>query len=75
MALDNLILIIPSSTSVGGEQCQSVTIVGDNIRESDEMFQVLVTPVNPEDSITGPDTVTVTVLDDGDGKSQLVAVS
>ena len=73
--LDNLILTIPSSTSVGVEQCQSVTIVGDNIRESDEMFQVLVTPVNSEDSITGPDTVTVTILDDGDGKSWLVAVS
>ena len=68
-------LTIPSSTSVGINQCQSVTIVGDNIRESDEMFQILVTPVNPEDSITGPDTVTVTILDDGDGKSRLVAVS
>ena len=62
-------LIIPSSSSVGVVWCQSVTIVGDNIRESDEMFQVLVTPVNAKDSIIGPDMVTVTILDDGDGKS------
>ena len=66
-------LIIPSSSSVGVDRCQSVTIVGDNIRESDEMFQVLATPVNAKDSIVGPDTVTVTIVDDGDGKSQLAS--
>ena len=66
-------LIIPSSSSVGVDWCQSVTIVGDNIRESDEMFQVLATPVNAKDSIIGPDTVTVTIVDDGDGKPQLAS--
>ena len=66
-------LIIPFSSSVGVDRCQSVTIVGDNIRESDEMFQVLATPVNAKDSIIGPDTVTVTIVDDGDGKSQLAS--
>ena len=54
-------LTIPSSTSVGVNQCQSVIIVGDNIRESDEMFQVLVTPADSDDMVTGSSTFSITI--------------
>ena len=68
MALDNQMLIIPSSTSVGVDQCQSVTIVGDNIRESDEMFQVLVTPADSDDTVAGSSTFNITINSEpGDG--------
>ena len=68
MALDNQMLIIPSSSSVGAERCQSVTIVGDNIRESDEMFQVLVTPVDSDDTVEGSSTFNITINSEpGDG--------
>ena len=65
--LDNLTLTIPSSTPVGTSTCQSVTILGDDTLESNELFTVTLYPVNPRDSITGSNTSTVTILDDGDG--------
>ena len=61
-------LIIPSSSSVGAERCQSVTIVGDNIRESDEMFQVSVTPADSDDTVAGSSTFSITINSEpGDG--------
>ena len=53
-------------TTVGEAVCQSITIVGDDQMEEDEMFTVTVVPNNPLDTIVS-DTVTVTILDDGDG--------
>lgn len=63
-------LIIPSSSSVGVDWCQSVTIVGDNIRESDEMFQVSVIPADIDDTVTGSSTFSITINSEpGDGMS------
>jgi len=52
VALDNLLLTFPSNSAVGASVCESVTIVGDNIIENDEVFQVLVTPDDSDDQIT-----------------------
>lgn len=73
--LDNLLLTIPSSSVVGDSTCQSVTIVGDDVLESDEIFTVILYPMNPEDSITGSNTSTVTILNDGDGMSGLSSIT
>ena len=73
--LENLLLTIPSSSAVGDSTCQSVTIVGDDVLESDEIFTVILYPVNPEDSINGSSTSTVTILNDGDGMSGLSSIT
>jgi len=69
--LENLLLTILSSSVVGDSVCRSVTIVGDDVLESDEIFTVILYPVNPEDSIMGSNTSTVTILNDGDGMSSI----
>ena len=74
--LDTLMLTFPSSTSVGVNQCQSVTIVGDNIRENDEMFQVLVTPADSDDMVTGSSTFNITINSEpGDSMSCYTTLS
>lgn len=65
--LANAMLSIPSSTMQGASVCRNVTIIGDDAQEGDETFMVIISLVNPLDSIMGPDTVTVTIKDDGDG--------
>jgi len=42
--------------------CQPITILGDDIDEENETFSVIVSVASP-DSITSPDTVTVTIID------------
>jgi len=68
VALDNLLLTFPSNSAVGASVCESVTIVGDNIMENDEVFQVLVSSDDSDDQITGTPRFTITITSEsGDG--------
>ena len=59
-------IIIPSTTAVGTLVCQPITILGDTVEEEDETFTVTASVTSPN-TITQPDTFTVTIVDDGDG--------
>ena len=59
-------IVIPSTTAVGTSVCQSITILGDTVEEEDETFTVTASVTSPN-TITQPDTFTVTIVDDGDG--------
>ena len=74
MALDNDYfpilnqpLTIPSSTPVGGQVCMPVVIIGDEIREPSELFQVIFTAADDNDVV--PAVFRITIADDGDSKS------
>lgn len=60
-------LTIPSSTLVGGQVCLPVVIIGDEIRELSELFQVVFTAADDNDVV--PAVFRITIADDGDGKS------
>ena len=60
------LIVIPSTTAVGTPVCQPITILGDTVEEEDETFTVTAS-VNSPDTITPPNTFTVTIMDDGDG--------
>ena len=61
-------MTIPSNSAVGASACGSVTIVGDDIVENDEVFQVLVTPEDSDDQISGTPRFTITITSEsGDG--------
>ena len=66
-----VVVTFNSNSVVGSTVCATYTIIGDNFREEDESFVVLVTPVNGVDLITGADQVSVTIEDDGDCEFQL----
>ena len=61
-------MTIPSNSAVGASACGSVTIVGDDIVENDEVFQVMVTPDDSDDQIAGTPRFTITITSEsGDG--------
>ncbi len=63
-------LVIPFSILPGEDVCQVLTIIGDAYEELNETFRVTFGPhptLNPEDIIIGPTSVTVTIVDNGDG--------
>jgi len=73
--LENLLLTFPSNSAVGTSMCGSVTIVGDDIVENDEVFQVLVTPDDSDDQITGTPRFTITITSEsGDGMFALYQI-
>ena len=59
-------IVIPSTTAVGTPVCQPITILGDTVEEEDETFTITAS-VNSPNTITQPDTITVTIVNDGDG--------
>ena len=59
-------IIIPSTAALNTLVCQNITILGDTVEEEDETFTVRAFATIP-DTITQPDTFTVTIEDDGDG--------
>lgn len=63
--IQNQQLTIPLTTSVDGEVCASIIIIGDDIMEPNELFQVLITAVNANDAV--PAVFRITIADDGDG--------
>ena len=64
-------VVIPSTTVQGQGVCvAAVAILGDNIVEGNETFQLMIQPTNPLDMVsTGRNTTTITIVDD-DGKHQ-----
>ena len=63
--INNQPLTIPSSTSVGEQVCASVIVIGDDIREQNEFFDVVLTETNSNDVV--PSVFRITIEDDGDG--------
>lgn len=55
------------SPLVGSVICQVITIIGDDVMEEDEMFTVVMTPINDFDTIVGPLSVNITIRNDEDG--------
>ena len=47
--IQNQPLTISSSTPVGGQVCTPIVIIGDEIRESSELFQVVFTAADDND--------------------------
>ena len=62
-------VVIPPTTAQGQGICvAAITIVGDNLVEGNETFQLMIQPTNPLDMVLADrSTVTVTIVDD-DGK-------
>ena len=68
MLLVDQILSIPSGSDVGSPSvCQMIEITGDDFMEENETFTVMFSVVDPLDVLDGANTVTVTIVDDGDG--------
>ena len=65
---NSTIVTFPASSVVGNLQCQQYTVIGDDVKEGDEMFIVSVSQLNSIDIIEGPNQATVTIRGDGDGK-------
>ena len=62
-------VVIPSTTAQGQGVCvAAIAILGDDIVEGSEIFQLMIQPRNPLDMVVaGRSTVNVTIVDD-DGK-------
>ena len=58
-------IIIPSTEALNTLVCQNITILGDTVEEENETFTFRAFVTIP-DTITQPDTFTVTIVDDGD---------
>ena len=63
--IQNQSLTIPSSTPIGGQVCTPIIIIGDDIRELSELFQVVFTATDDNDVV--PAVFRITIADDGDG--------
>ncbi len=63
--------IIPSTTRSIDLACYNLTIIGDDDQELNETFMVTASTINDADQIYGSDTVTITILQDGDGTLRL----
>ena len=65
------ILTIPQGTTldsfISSSYCVNVTIIGDDIRELNESFKVVFNAY--PDVFQGADNMSITILNDGDGKS------
>ena len=61
-------VVFSSDSAVNDMQCQEYVILGDDITELDKEFVVSVNQINNFDMISGPSTVSVTILDDDNGK-------
>ena len=61
-------LTIAAGSAVNTEVCGSVMVIGDLIREPDEMFTVQLTPRNSNDDISTVVEFRVTIEDDGDSE-------
>ena len=66
--LDNIQLQFPSSSAAGAMLCHNITIVGDNIIEEDEAFEVMLVPVRSVDRVEGSGNIVITIISDIDCK-------
>ena len=60
-------LIFPPPTLIGEQVCTPIVIIGDEIRELDELFQVVFTAADDNDLV--PSVFRVLIGDDGDGNN------
>ena len=67
-AFENRALVIPSATRVDEAVCSTINILGDDVRESDEVFSIMAATADPNDSIVGLNSFTITIIDNGDGE-------
>ena len=68
--VQNQLLTIPSTTAVNGQVCTSFIVIGDDVRESTELFQVVLSAVDSNDNV--PLVFRITITDDGDGKLKAI---
>lgn len=66
--LNDVQIQFSSSDSTGTVLCNNVTIVGDDIKENTEFFQVMLTPVAAQDNVEGSNRITISITDDVDSK-------
>ena len=69
----NVSLTFPSDSVQNSQQCTVVQVVGDLIREGDELFRVDLRPQNTNDIIT-MQSFRVTIENDGDSKFSLATL-
>ena len=62
-------IIFESTSNVGGTQCITYQIVGDDYKEIDEELTIIVEPQKQDDIISNPfPLIPITIRDDGDCK-------
>ncbi len=67
MPLVDKLLVIPSGSGLDSTPvCETVEIIGDDIREDNETFTITFGVVNALDMLVEDSTVTVTIQDNGD---------
>ena len=54
-------------TTLGSSQCFIVSLVNDDVRESNETIVITPVPLDPDDNVVGGH-FTIVILDDGDGE-------
>ena len=64
-------IVFPIGTPLLTEICVQYQIVDDEFKEYDETFTIVVTPEHNFDIIVGPSEISVTIIDDMDGGSQM----
>lgn len=64
-------LTIPRGSRDGDSVCFNVTIIGDNVLEQDETLTVELSTITQDVTISGADSITITILHDGDCKHLL----
>ena len=64
-------LVIPSATMQGSRVCLALTIIGDDVAESNETFAVVLAVNSTQDAIAGQSTVSVIILED-DGMKECI---
>ena len=57
------VLTIPSTAAVSTAVCLDITVPGDMMVEDNETFTISVETSNPNDVIMGPNTATITIVD------------
>ncbi len=58
---------IPAGSGLGPGVCLFLKITGDDVREDTESFFVTFRTMNSLDALVGGSTITVNILDNGDG--------
>lgn len=61
----NDLLIVPSMTPLGGQVCTSVIVIGDDVLELDELFQVAIVAEDSNDVV--PLVFRINIVNDDDG--------
>ena len=63
----NVILTIPASSATNFTACATVLVIGDELQEDDEMFNIRLETVHENDNLVASSFL-VTIVDDGDSE-------